>query len=317
MTKPTVSVIMITYGHEQFIKQAIEGVLIQQCNFDVELIIADDCSPDTTESIVNDICQTHPNASWIKYTKHKNNLGMMPNFIFALQQAEGKYIALCEGDDYWTDPLKLQKQIDFLEANPDFVVCGHDAKIVNTNGELLKSSTLTSEYKRDATSLELKKGFWILTLTLVIRNVPILKNFPKEALKVINGDIFLISLLGVYGKYKYLNNIDNAAYRIHDGGVWSLKNDNFKNLQNIITRIIISKYYERVEPKISKELFLNNFKYADKILIKSLNLRMDFLIKMKLFYYTFYNSYKSKGILKSTPFFIKRLGRLIFSQFSK
>jgi hypothetical protein len=114
-----------------------------------------------------------------------------------------------------------------------------------------------------------------------------------------------------------LNNIENASYRIHDGGIWSLKNINFKNLQYIKTLITISKYYEKVEPKISKELFLNNFKYADKILIKSLNLKLNFLIKMKLFYYTLYNSYKSNGILKSTPFFIKRLGRVIFSQFSK
>jgi glycosyltransferase involved in cell wall biosynthesis len=110
-----VSVIMITYKHEQFIAKAIEGVLMQKCDFEVELIIADDCSPDKTEEKVFQIIKNHPKNSWIKYTKHKTNKGMISNFNWALNQCKGKYIAMCEGDDYWTDPLKLQKQVDFLE----------------------------------------------------------------------------------------------------------------------------------------------------------------------------------------------------------
>jgi glycosyltransferase involved in cell wall biosynthesis len=124
MNRLSVSVVMITYGHEQFIKQAIEGVLMQQCDFELELILANDCSPDLTDTVVKEILENHPKSSWIKYTKHPENIGMMPNFILALKQETAKYIALCEGDDYWTDPLKLQKQVDFLEANPDFgLVC--------------------------------------------------------------------------------------------------------------------------------------------------------------------------------------------------
>ena len=107
------SVIMITYGHENFIEQAIKGVLIQECNFDFELIIANDCSPDNTDIIIKDIIANDPRAGKIKYVRHNNNIGMMPNFIYALQSAKGKYIALCEGDDYWTLPSKLQKQVDF------------------------------------------------------------------------------------------------------------------------------------------------------------------------------------------------------------
>lgn len=123
--QPKVSVCMITYGHEKFIKEAINGVLIQECNFEVELIIANDCSTDNTDAVIQNILENNPRASWIKYIKHEKNFGMMANFIFALEQCKGKYIALCEGDDYWTDPYKLQKQVDFLEDNPLYSACFH------------------------------------------------------------------------------------------------------------------------------------------------------------------------------------------------
>ena len=126
-----VSVCMITYGHEKFIEQAINGVLMQECDFEVELIIANDCSPDRTDAVIQNILKNHPRASWIKYIKHEKNLGMMPNFIFALQECQGKYVALCDGDDYWTDAFKLQKQVDFLESNPKFGICFHSVEEIS------------------------------------------------------------------------------------------------------------------------------------------------------------------------------------------
>ena len=125
-----VSVVMMTYGHENYIRQAIEGVLMQNCFFEVELIVANDCSTDKTDLIIKDIIQNHPRGNWIKYHHHEKNVGMMPNFIFALHQATGKYVALCDGDDYWTDPLKLQKQVGFLEENEEYVLCFHKIKIL-------------------------------------------------------------------------------------------------------------------------------------------------------------------------------------------
>ena len=109
-----VSVAMPNYGQDQFISQAILGVLSQKAEFEIELIVANDCSPDNTEAIVQEIIQNHPNGSWIKYTRHAENKGAIPNFAWSISQAKGKYIAICEGDDYWTDPFKIQKQIDFF-----------------------------------------------------------------------------------------------------------------------------------------------------------------------------------------------------------
>lgn len=119
MELPKVSVVTITYGHEKYITETLDGVLMQQYKGPVEFIIANDNSPDATDEVVKKYFLENPAPSnfEIKYTKHETNKGMMPNFIWALEQATGKYIALCEGDDYWTDPLKLQKQTGILEKN--------------------------------------------------------------------------------------------------------------------------------------------------------------------------------------------------------
>jgi glycosyltransferase involved in cell wall biosynthesis len=122
-----VSVVMITFNHENYIREAIEGVLMQETDFEMELIISNDCSTDATNIVIEDFLLNHPNAFKVKYFNQEKNLGMMPNFIFTLNQSKGNYIAICEGDDYWTDTYKLQKQVDFLEANPEYVIHGGDA----------------------------------------------------------------------------------------------------------------------------------------------------------------------------------------------
>lgn len=114
-----VSVVMITYGHEKYIQQAIEGIFMQKTKYAVELIISNDASPDNTDEVINKTINNVPANFEVKYTRQTTNLRMIPNFLWALNQAQGKYIAICEGDDYWTDENKLQKQIDFLESHPE------------------------------------------------------------------------------------------------------------------------------------------------------------------------------------------------------
>jgi glycosyltransferase involved in cell wall biosynthesis len=134
MNNITVSVIMITYRHELYIIHAIEGVRIQNCNFNVELLIADDNSPDGTKNKVEDYLNSAdiPKNIDIKYFQHEKNKGPNNNYLWASKKAKGKYIANCEGDDYWIDPYKLQRQVDVLEANPDLAMCTHEASHQST-----------------------------------------------------------------------------------------------------------------------------------------------------------------------------------------
>lgn len=162
MNIPAVSVLMITYGQENYIRQAINGVLMQECNFDVELIIANDCSPDNTDKIIQDVLKTHSHTSWVKYIKHEKNLGMISNYIHALQKSTGKYIAICEGDDYWIDPLKLQKQFDILENNPEYKFCVTNLNFYNQGSSKYENSILNTPKKPLYFNIEdflVKKGF--------------------------------------------------------------------------------------------------------------------------------------------------------------
>lgn len=212
-----VSVCMITYGHEQFIREAIEGVLMQECDFAVELILANDCSPDQTDSVIQDILSNHPKASWIKYFKNEKNKGMMPNFIFAMQQCQGQFIALCEGDDYWIDPLKLQKQVDFLETNPEYVIHSSAAKIIR--GDVLNDEIIGLDINRkifDETNFYSQNH--LVTCTVMFRNdfADLLKHFPN----VTFGDWFLYIMILNHSKLKAYRSCEFfSVYRIHESGV--------------------------------------------------------------------------------------------------
>jgi len=245
---PKVSVCMITYNHENYIREAIEGVLIQQCNFDVELIIANDCSTDKTDKKVQNIIHNHPNSSWIQYTNHSQNKGMMPNFIWAMQQCKGKYIALCEGDDYWTDPLKLQKQVDFLEANEEYVLCFHQVNILKTNGEIVDDFiTKVPENYETLETLALL-GNYIHTPSVVFRNI--IKEFPFEFEQSPIGDYFLYMMLSQHGKLKCLHE-EMAVYR-YGVGIHSTK-DKFKMAKSnfLLFSLLLSYFYN---PKINQIL---------------------------------------------------------------
>lgn len=214
-----VSVLMITYGHEKYIRQAIESVLMQECNFDYELIVANDCSPDLTHDIVNEIISSNSKGNLIKYINHLQNIGMQSNYIDAYHNCKGKYIATCEGDDYWTDPLKLQKQVDFLESNPDYVLCFHPVSILKTNGEIVDDfiTTIPENYETIETLARL--GNYIHTPSVVFRNV--IREFPFEFSQTPIGDYFLYMMLAEHGKLKYLE--DKMCVYRYGVGVYSSK----------------------------------------------------------------------------------------------
>ena len=211
-----VSIIMITYGHEKYIKEAIKGVFIQRTSFSVELIIANDCSPDHTDEVVHKFLKNTPSNITVKYSRHDENKGMNENFLWALEQASGKYIALCEGDDYWTDPHKLQKQVDFLEANSEYVIHSGKAQILkdnklgNTIGDPLSKKTY------DIADFYTKNN--LVTCTAMFRNISIsLSNF--EGLVFGDWKLYTLLLSQKSGNLAYVADVIYSVYRIHEGGV--------------------------------------------------------------------------------------------------
>lgn len=231
---PKVSVVTITYGHEKYITETLDGVLMQQYDGPVEFIITNDNSPDATDEVVKKYFLENPAPSnfEIKYTKHETNKGMMPNFVWALEQATGEYIALCEGDDYWTDPMKLQKQVAFLEENEEYVLCFHDVQKRSETGIILSSNKIPEKNRRDLSSKEMCGSITIPTLSILFKNY---KNLFKYGMpNVVNGDKVLITYLSDNGMAKFHPDIE-AVYREHTGGIWSALSEYKKLRNNYIT----------------------------------------------------------------------------------
>lgn len=250
---PKVSVIMITYRHEKYIEEAIMGVFLQKAFFPIEFIIANDCSADHTDEIIKQLVEKAPINIIVKYIRHKKNIGMNANFISATQQATGNYIALCEGDDYWTDPYKLQKQVNFLEANEDYAICFHEVKeLVNDN--LFLSNLIQNKEKQNYTIEDLAEYNFIHTASVLFRN-GLLKEFPSWFNKSPIGDYPLHMLNAKYGKIKYFSE-PMAVYRRHENSIWSLKSKQYMYENILITLEFLKEEVDlKVKAVIEKQQF--------------------------------------------------------------
>ena len=216
---PKVSVAMITYNHEKFIAQAIESVLMQRVNFPVELVIGEDCSPDGTRQIVCDYQRDHPEK--VRPLLWKKNLGATSNCMRTINACRGEYIAFCEGDDYWTHPEKLQRQVDFLDSHPELALCHHTVDYVRWEGgsrNVLQTFPPESD-RRTQQAKDLIGRNFIQTCSLLIRRscLPVL-DAGFQRLKL--GDWPLCYLAAERGGIGFLDFV-MADYRIHGNNCWN------------------------------------------------------------------------------------------------
>ena len=201
---PLVSICCITYNHEKYVKDALGGFLMQKTNFPVEVVISEDCSTDGTQNILNE----HKEKFAGKLTLHLNdqNLGVIGNLIFTLSACKGKYIAICEGDDYWTDPLKLQKQVDFMEAHPECSISCH--KVLHRYQDFEEKNHLFPDLDGDHTFTleEMFHQYISSTCSLMFRNIDF-----EEYSRYMNGfwigDIPLIFFYLKRGKMGYIDQV--------------------------------------------------------------------------------------------------------------
>jgi len=253
-----VSISCITYNHEPYIRECLEGFLMQKCNFGFEVLIHDDASTDGTADIIREYQEKYPEIiKPILQSENQWSKGVrMIGTTFNVPRAQGKYIALCEGDDYWTDPLKLQKQVDFLEANPEYnLICGGFISKVTTTGEEkieLKDVEKSEDNTEKGFDITLERFFsqWITkTLTLMFRKSAY--NFDDTKKYKFSRDVHLNYELLKSGKGYYMKEIF-GVYRIHSGGVFSEKSEREKYL---------------IGANVYKDLFRNN--KSDKLLMKT------------------------------------------------
>jgi glycosyltransferase involved in cell wall biosynthesis len=251
---PLVSVVCHTFNHENFIEDSINGFLMQKTTFPFEIIIHDDSSTDATREKIENYQKKYPNI--IKTILQKENIyqkGLRPS-MFSFPLAKGKYIAVCEGDDFWVDENKIQAQGDFLENNPSYSVCYTDSIPFENNIVIDRNF---GGAVCDLTAEELQKGPAIYTLTACFRNV---LDSPPELALVRYGDKFIWSRLGKLGKGKFLAGIQPSMYRVHSGGVHSSSSTFEKNMMYFQTYIAMAAYYKRLGDEQLYHYFLGKLK---------------------------------------------------------
>ncbi len=251
---PKVSVLMITYNHEKFIAQAIESVLMQKTNFGVELVIGEDCSTDRTREIVLDFARRYPTR--IRPLLPERNLGMHQNFVQTYQACRGAYVAVVEGDDYWTASDKLQKQVDLLDAHPEHSAAAHNALRFNEEEDRAQGNYCYLP----AQSLPLEKMLitdWLPTCSVVLRR-RVIGEFPDWFFTLYACDWSVLILCAEQGSIAYSDEV-MAVYRQHNNGLWT-GITRIRQLQAMIkARTAFDAYLKSRHKDVSQSMIASDF----------------------------------------------------------
>lgn len=320
---PKVSVLMVTYNHEQYIAQAIESVLMQETNFDYELVIGEDCSIDGTRDIVKEYAVKYPNK--IKALFHHKNLGYggKLNLLKTFNICQGKYIAFLEGDDYWTDNSKLQQQVDFLEQNTEYSGSFHDTEIINELNNTLKNNS-RNKYDFDnkidchiEDTISYRPPFH--TSSFLVKH-KCLQNLPKQFIEFDSADIALYVIAASYGSLRRIPKV-MSAYRRHNGGITQTRKQQGVNLYSnriytfrcLKTHLnfngIGSEYFDNLINKFKHTLLLkleqetqsiNEFRYNFIMVYRYCGVKITIYVFKNFILYTL--KHFSKTLIKSIIF---------------
>jgi len=276
---PKVSVLIITYNQKNFIRQAIDSVLAQKTLFQIEILVGDDFSSDGTREIIQEYERQHPGL--VKGVLHPRNMGKNGgiNFLETLKKATGEYYALIDGDDYLTDPLKLQKQVDLLDAHPDYSMAFHNALITYEDGS--PSHVLNGPDMKPFYTIEDLIGedeIWFMaTSSTLYRNS--IKEYPAWFSESVSGDIPRLILKAKMGKIGYLPDVMSVYRKNSNGTSFTDKYDDAVFLQNRID--MYSNINRELDYQYDRLLKKNIARYY-RMMLKSRQFRGSYLGKVKL-----------------------------------
>lgn len=266
------SVAVITYNQEHYIRQCLDGIVMQKTNFNFEVIIGEDCSTDGTISICREYADKYPN---IRILSNNNNLGYAENWKRVLSACNGEYIAAIEGDDYWTNPNKLQKQVDFLDNNPEYGLCYTDCDIYYVENNTTEYSIIKNKkaYVDEIDPLKLK--YYFCNVTWVFRNkrqiIPKIDSSCLDVPMVILYENYLQSKIGFV-------NMNSGVYRRHKGSISNNEHEKEYAYKHPLSYAILRyTYLKQLNKDYTREAIMslvNNinlineaYKYQDHIFI--------------------------------------------------
>lgn len=266
-----VSICCTTYNHERYIHKAINGFLMQETNFNYEIIIHDDASTDRTQQIILEYAAKDDR---IKPILRKTNLKSTGVLVTpkALHKATGKYIALCEGDDYWIDSKKLQKQVNFLESHKEYSLCFHDVVVLWEDKGTNPSLFCPPELPETLSIEDIISGWNIPTTSMVFRS-EVLLPLPDWFYNIYNGDLAIQLILADKGKTKYFNEIMGVYWRSPGSLSYGIgRNPIFVSQRkielfeqfDIHSNFQYSKQINMMISKVKKQMVIVEYKYKNE-----------------------------------------------------
>ena len=210
---PLVSVVLITYNHAAFIRQALDSIMMQKGPFEMEVVVGNDCSTDGTTAVIEEYEMKYPEI--LRVLPMERNLGMHLNVDRSLAAGRGRYVAIIEGDDYWSDTQKLARQVAFLEENPDFSFCFHNALVMYEDGSGRTNHPMTQLAKSEYTLDDITQGWHIATASVMYRN-GLLPRMPTWVYEGTASDLVIFTFLAEKGRVGYLSQT-MSVYRINNG----------------------------------------------------------------------------------------------------
>lgn len=244
-----VSVLMLAYNQERYIDEAIRSVMLQQTDFPFELVIGNDGSSDRTGAICREWQKRY--ADRIVLIDRPKNIGLIPNFMQTYPCCKGTYIAICEGDDFWTDKSKLQRQVDFLDAHPDYAICFH--QVINYYADRGTKSLSNGGQITDTDIYDLARSNYISNVSAVFRNHLLPDGLPEWFGEVSTYDYALHMLNAQFGKIHYMKR-PMAVYRQHEKAIWSQAAETSKLDISLKVRELLMEYFRDRRPDVYEPL---------------------------------------------------------------
>lgn len=275
-----IDIMMQTYNHENYIKQALDSILMQKTEYSYRILIGEDCSTDDTRKIVVDYYQKFPDK--IEVILWKKNAGALANDLELMSNCKAKYVASLEGDDYWTSPYKLQKQVSFLEEHSDYIGTAHNVRCVDENGELLhrdfNSYPIVEEHVYGRAQA-MKLAMISQTASMVYRNVyeqwdKTQWDFYKKS--NINGDQVGQVFLGMQGNVYFFRDIMADHRKVFHGDSWTARSAGKNKLAYSYRNIKRMQLYLHKRYDVS---FVNDNLWKDRWEISKKRLLSDFNIE--------------------------------------
>lgn len=299
MSPPLVTIICLVYNHEPYLRKCLDGFVMQKTTFPFEAIVHDDASTDGSTKIIRDYVEKYPNI--IKSIYEVKNLygkGIIGKKIDAAMHACSKYIAFCEGDDYWIDPFKLQKQVDFLETHPDYTMCCNRTKLYSEHTKSFIGENFCYDISKDIETKDIiyRTGLFISTCSILYKK-NVKDNYPDYCKQCVVGDYPSQIMCAMKGKTYYFNEA-MSVYRVQNSSSWMGRQKwsalSESNIKRIHSMLIMFHGFACDYPKFKKEFnnkiaeYINTtspsvFEYPVEN-VKYFNLFRDYTQKYSLFW---------------------------------